>query len=449
MIKKLLSMILLCAMTVSVFAQDAPFAVMDVESQNPTAIKIIIKTFANKKKDAQQEAIYAAFNVLLFEGLLGTAYSSPLLPLSAKREASDYVNDLFTNRTSDFVRSVTQMSDFHKAAANEKSTIFDIVIDYSRLKIDVKEHETGIGRTVADIQSSTNQKKPTLMILPSDNWCSLRLYTTAIDNQGTKVKVPNYVQAFQDDYELSAVISKVGGVLTSLGYSLKDAEQVLKAINDRQAEDNITTSKNIGSTVAESPLDNLKKRAKADIIIQLWWKVNKEADKKSVSFTLEAFDAYTNKRIGTSSATGMASTEIIPVLLEQAVHDNIADFDTQMLAFYNDINNNGREIVLNIKKWDSWEDDLESEFNGVTLLDIIEEWLHENTVNDNFNLSDSSDNFALYEQVRIPLTNKSGRAIDARTFVSGLQKHLKNDYNIPSKLMVRGLGETNLILGEQ
>lgn len=125
MIKKLLLMILLCAMTVSVFAQNAPFAVMDVESQNPTALKITIKTFANKKKEAQHEAIYAALNVLLFEGLPGTAYSSPLLPLSAKREASDYVNDLFTNRTSDFVRSVTQMSDFHKAAANEKSTIFD------------------------------------------------------------------------------------------------------------------------------------------------------------------------------------------------------------------------------------------------------------------------------------------------------------------------------------
>lgn len=303
--------------------------------------------------------------------------------------------------------------------------------------------------TVSTIQSVTKQKKPTLMILPSDNWCTLRLFTTTYDNQGAKVKVPNYLQAFQEDAELGAVISKVGGVLTGMGYSLKDAEQELKAINQRQAEDNITRAKNTEAEIAESPLDLLKKRTKADVLIQIWWKVNKEGSNKSVSFTLEAFDSYTSKRIGTSSGTGPASAEIIPVLLENAVQNNVAEFDAQMQSFYNNINQNGREIIINIKKWNDWEEDLESEFNGSTVVDIIEDWLHENTVNDSFNLSDATENFAQFEQVRIPLVNESGRSVDARNFVLGLQKHLRNDYNIPSKLMIRGLGEANLILGEQ
>jgi len=312
-----------------------------------------------------------------------------------------------------------------------------------------KGAEPPVPTTVSTIQSATKQKKPTLMILPSDNWCTLRLFTTTYDNQGTKVKVPNYAQAFQEDPELGAVISKVGGVLTSMGYSLKDAEQELKAINQRQAEDNITRAKNTGAEIAESPLDQLKKRAKADVLIQIWWKVNKEGANKSVSFTLEAFDSYTSKRIGTSSGTGPASAEIIPVQLENAVQNNVSEFDAQMQSFYNDINQNGREIIINIKKWDDWEEDLESEFNGSTVVDIIEDWLHENTVNDSFNLSDATENFAQFEQVRIPLVNESGRSVDARNFVLGLQKHLRNDYNIPSKLMIRGLGEANLILGEQ
>lgn len=439
----------MCIVCITSVAQEVPFAVINVESNDPSAVTMTIKTFAKKKNGAKSEAIKSALKVLLFEGLASTPYDKPLLPLSAKREQSEYISDLLLKRTGDFIKSIRQTSDFHKAVSGEKSTFFEICIDYNQLKSDVKKQLTGQGQTVADIQSAFNQKKPTLMILPSDNWCSLRLYTTTIDNQGTKVKVPNYVQAFQDDPELSIVISKVGGVLTGLGYSLKDAEQVLKAINDRQAEDNITTSKNMVSPIAENPLDNLKKRAKADIIIQLWWKVNKEGDNKSVSLTMEAFDAYTSKRIGTSFATGMPSSEIIPVLLERAVHDIVADFDNQMVTFYNDINNNGREIVLSVKKWDSWDEDLESEFAGNVLLDIIEDWLHENTVKDSFNLTDSSENIALFEQVRIPLTNRTGRAIDARTFVTGLQKYLKNTYGIPSKLMVRGLGETNLILGEQ
>lgn len=292
-------------------------------------------------------------------------------------------------------------------------------------------------------------KKPTLMILPSDNWCSLRLYTTTVYNQGTKIKVPNYTQAFQDDPELGAVISKVGGLLTGLGYSIKDVEQELHALNQRQAEDNVTTSKNAGAGLAESPLDQLKKRVKADILIQIWWKVNREETGKSISFTLEAFDTYTSKRIATSSGTGEVSGEIIPVLLEDAVKRHIAEFDGQMTKFYHDVISNGREIVLNIKRWDNWENDMETDVNGESILDIIENWLHDNTVNDSYNLSDASDNFAMFEQVRIPLTNASGRALDARGFVSVLQKHLKNNYGIPSKLVIRGLGEANLILGEQ
>lgn len=292
------------------------------------------------------------------------------------------------------------------------------------------------------------QKKPTLMILPSDNWCTLRLFTSTYDNQGTKIKIPNYAQAFQEDAELGAVISKVGGILTDYGYSVKDAEQAIRTLNQRQAEDNVTMSKSSAANLAESALDQLKKQVKADILIQIWWKVNREMGGKSISFTLEAFDSYTNKRIGTSSGTSVASSDIVPVLLENAIKSNITNFDRQMTAFFDDINVNGREIIINIKKWDDWTQDLETDYEGNTVLDIIENWLHENTVKDNYNLSDVTENFALFEQVRIPLANQAGRAIDARGFVQGLQKYLRT-YGIPSKLMIRGLGEATLILGEQ
>jgi hypothetical protein len=69
------------------------------------------------------------------------------------------------------------------------------------------------------------QKKPTIMILPSDNWCEMRYFMTTYDNQGTKVKTPDYQLAFQQDTEIGPVISKIGGLLTALDYSIKDAEQ--------------------------------------------------------------------------------------------------------------------------------------------------------------------------------------------------------------------------------
>ena len=51
------------------------------------------------------------------------------------------------------------------------------------------------------------QKKPTIMILPSDHWCEMRYFMTTYDNHGTKVKTPNYRKAFMEDTEIGPVIS--------------------------------------------------------------------------------------------------------------------------------------------------------------------------------------------------------------------------------------------------
>ena len=247
-------------------------------------------------------------------------------------------------------------------------------------------------------------KKPTVMILPSDNWCNQRYFMTSFSNQGTTMKVPNYQQAFMEDTELPQVVSKVGGVLTELGYSLKDAEQEIKSISMRTAEDNVTSSKN----------------------------------------------AYTNKRIATSTGTTKVSKESIPVLLEQAVKENVEAFDEQMTRWYDDQKKNGREIVLTVRCWDNWENDLETEYDGEELTDCIQDWLAEHTVNGMFNLTDGTESFAQFEQVRIPLANEKGRAMDARAFATELRKYLEEaPFNITSKVMIRGLGEAIVVLGEK
>lgn len=293
-------------------------------------------------------------------------------------------------------------------------------------------------------------KKPTIMILPSDNWCNQRYFMTNFSDQGNMVKVPNYQQAFLEDTELGQVISKVGQVLTEEGYSLKDAEQEIKSMSIKTAEDNVTTSKKSGASLVESPLDQLKRRVKSDVIIQLWWQVNRTGIGNSASFTLEAFDAYTNKRIATSTGTTKPSSDIIPTLLAKAVKENIKPFDNQMDKWFADQSKRGREISLTIRCWDSWDKDLEEEYNGEELTDCIQNWLLKNCVNGTFNLSDGTESFAQFEQVRIPLFDDKGKAIDARAFATKLRKYLQQPpFSITSKVMVRGLGEAIVILGEK
>ncbi len=304
---------------------------------------------------------------------------------------------------------------------------------------------------VSAMDIAAQVKKPTLMILPSDNWCEQRIFMTEFDNQGTKQKVPNYKQAFQEDTEIGQVISKIGALMIDRGFPLKDAEQELKSIEARTSEDNMTTSVTNSSSIAESPLDKLKNKAKADIIIQIWWKVNKTDQGKSVSFILEAFDSYSSKRIAASTGNGSPSnTEIVPVLLQNAVLANIDPFVTQLQNHFDEMFINGREIILTVKRWNSWEYNLETEIENTEITDHINEWLQQNTVNGRFNMTDATENIILFEQVRIPLYGSANNAIDARQFTRNLQKYLKsNPFNFEVKLMTRGLGEAILVLGEK
>lgn len=296
--------------------------------------------------------------------------------------------------------------------------------------------------------SQAQEKKPTLMIIPSDNWLTQRYYTKTFDNMGTKVRVMDYERAFQEDTELKSVIASIGQLMTDKGYSLKDCEQEMKAIKMRKIENSVTTNDD-DAALSESLLDQIKQHAKSDIIIYVDWSVKKDSKGRIVTFILEAFDNYTSKRIATSTSTSKPSDKSVPELLESTVSANIEMFDNQLTNYFNDLKENGREIVLTIRCWDNWDNNLETIYGEDELVDCIQQWLRENTVNGMFNLTDATENFVQFEQVRIPLYDKNGNAMDARAFATMLRKHLaKNPYNITSKVMVRGLGEAILVLGE-
>ncbi len=299
-------------------------------------------------------------------------------------------------------------------------------------------------------QSFGQAKKPTIMVLPSDVWCNTNGYMMEFDNQGTKVKVPNYKKAFQENADLLTVISKINGLMADRGFPLKNAESALKSLESESAENAMLTSKT-GAAVAESPVDKLKKTAKADIIMQLTWTVNTTGPKKSITFNLQGLDAYTDKQVATAVGTGTPSfTAELTVLLEEAVLAHLDNFNASLQAHFEDMFANGREIIIRVKKFDSWDGDLEKEFAGKELGDVIEGWLKENTQKGRFSTTDATENMMLFEQVRIPLYDAGGKAVDARGFCKDLQKFLQAPpYGITNKLMTKGLGQATIVLGEK
>ncbi|MCB0380813.1 MAG: hypothetical protein KDD24_06100 [Flavobacteriales bacterium] len=293
-------------------------------------------------------------------------------------------------------------------------------------------------------------KKPTIMVVPSDNWCISNGYVMEFDNQGTKVKIPNYKQAFQENADLNVVISAINGMMAERGFPLKNMESAIKSLESESAENSMLTSKS-GSELAESPVDALKRVAKADIIMQLTWTVNTTGPKKSITFNLQGLDSYTDKQIATAVGTGAPSFSAeLPVLLQEAVTAHIDNFNATLMKHFEDMFENGREIIIRIKKFDSWSEDLETEYDGKELGEIIEEWMAANSVKGRFNTTDATENMMLFEQVRIPLFNEKGNASDARDFAKGLSKYLKAaPFEITNKLMMKGLGQAVIVLGEK
>lgn len=289
-------------------------------------------------------------------------------------------------------------------------------------------------------------KKPTLMVVPSDLYCNQHGYMQSFNNQGNIEMLPDYKNALQCDPQLLVGITAIGQMMSDRGFPLKLMEQELKSLNYESAEDVLLTSKS-GSDISESPIDRLKKTSKSDIILQVTWLINRMGPKYSLTFNLQGIDAYTNKQIAACQGTGEPTFSAeLPVLIEESISNHLETFTNQLQNHFEDMFENGREITLRIKKWDDSEYDLESEFEGVELCDIIEDWLSANTIKGRFNTSEATENFMYFEQVRIPLFDENQRAMDARRWTRGLTNKLKS-LGISSKLMMKGLGQATIVIG--
>ena len=209
-------------------------------------------------------------------------------------------------------------------------------------------------------------KKPTIMVVPADVWCSENGYMTTYDNQGDEVSVPDYEKAVQNDMDLVNAITKIGELMAERGLPLKDLASTVRSIRQSSAEDEMTVSRSSGSSLTESPLDKLLNRAKADILVELAWKINTVGPKQSVTYTLRGIDAYTNKQVAAAQGTGAPSFSAeIPVLIEEATLEKMDGFIAQLQAHFDDLLANGREVNVNIRVFYNGSGmSLEDEYDG-------------------------------------------------------------------------------------
>lgn len=309
--------------------------------------------------------------------------------------------------------------------------------------------------------SMAQAKKPTIMVVPADAYCARNGYTTEwIDENGNRNIVSDLSNIFKQDNieDLRLVITEMSQIMAERGFPLKDLEQTLKSIQQESVELGLLESSSSGAYVTESMLDKVKRTAKADIIIDLDYTPMQKGPQRYISYNMRALDAYTNKVVAASSGVGSPSTSApINLLLEEAVLNHMDSFCAQLMSHFEDMSNNGREIVMKFRVWDNSDVDFESEFDiedeYLELTDVISYWMEDNTLNHAPTRTNATENYIVFEQVRIPLyKERNGRmsALDARGFANGIRSYLKKEpFLIESKIYERGLGEVWIIIGEK
>ena len=299
-------------------------------------------------------------------------------------------------------------------------------------------------------------KLPTIMVVPSSTWCNKNGYMQAYDNQGKTEYVADYEKALLNSADLSIAINTINVRMAKRGFPLKDLDAALKTLKKESAEDAMTTSKS-GDAIMESPIDILRRTAKADIWVEIEWYVTEEkgGSMKRLTYSMNALDAYTDVVVaGVSPTTGgavYASSFQLPIQMETAIQGQFDPFCQSLQTYFDKLDKQGRAVKLRVLTWDSFEDGLMAEFDGEELHEIIEDWLEKNTVKGKFSSPDlnSAGNRMTIEQAYIPLQNEKGRDLDARNWARGLQKMLRSKYNIESNLSTKGLGQVQLIIGDK
>lgn len=295
-------------------------------------------------------------------------------------------------------------------------------------------------------------KKPTIMVIPAEAWCASNGYMLSYEAQGVKTDVPDYKKALQNDINLFNVITKISELMAERGFPLKDFSSTIKSIEQSSAENQMLTSSTSGASLAETPYEQLGNMAKADIIVELLWTINVVGPKRSVTYTLSGKDAYTNKPVASTTGTGAPSLAAeIPVLLEEAVLNRMDYFTSQLQEHFDDLLTNGREVNVEVLVFNNGSGkNLETEFSGEMLSDIIDEWMYNNTQEHRYNISVATENRMLLEQVRIPLYRDNGMPMDTRSFANNLRRFLRAaPYNVECKLLTKGLGKAILVIGEK
>jgi hypothetical protein len=298
-------------------------------------------------------------------------------------------------------------------------------------------------------------KKPSIIILPSMDWCQMNGFVKTEEVFGEKKVIPDYEAALRTRPLLKDVLSLISDDMRNAGFPPKMLEKEMQNVERRRTQDQIRRSKT-GGAITKTSIQILREVAKADIEFQIHWEIESNGPRWRISrYRLEGFDSYTSKPCGSAMGQGdwaFKNDVTESQLLTDAIASAMDGFKAKLQTHFDDLFINGREIVLFVQTTDNWSKDLQTrEFGGKReqLTTIIQNWVRANTVKGRFDSPLITETSMDFSGVRIPLYDVNGYAMDGLMFANNLQEYLIGIGLSDMEIDVSnyGLGEVTIIFG--
>lgn len=289
------------------------------------------------------------------------------------------------------------------------------------------------------------QARPQIMVLPSDN--TLKNYKALSEQKmnGRTYYLRDYAAYLKNDYHAKRILSAIQDEFNKQGYPLNDLEQTLKQLDTQAATD-------LADDLGDDAKTRLLTIAQPDIILELDYytsagKVNltghnyNNKGERSVSYTLNALDAYTNKVVATINATSLKGESTTQIIQDDIIA-KMPKFQQDIQNYFSDILTRGRDITVRVSVENGCAINLSDDSaEGDTYADYIMDYIKTHTVKGAYKMQRNTDKEMYFVNCRIKLLNEDGTQYGVYDWARDMTKSMRKDLGLKVANKAQGLGE--------
>lgn len=288
-------------------------------------------------------------------------------------------------------------------------------------------------------------QKPTMLVIPSDQLLQRFGKLKQQEALGKTIQVRDYSGYLMTDQDSKFIISSIQSKFIEFGYPLNDLEQTLKSINDQEMLDAVDGIQKDTKTI-------LLTSAKPDIILELDYSLQTDRSsrdfKKTLTYTIRAIDAFSNKVVATIQQTNFSDGQKSSTpasLMQAAIDKDSKTFTNQINNHFNTIIESGRDITLRVTIESGVNLKMSDEcLNNDSYTDFIIDWVKVNTMQGAYNMQRNTETEMYFTNVRIKTLNENGTQYSAYDFARELSKALNKGCGVKSKNTTQGLGDATI-----